>query len=73
MSVRAKFRVRTVTHDAEGTAHIALFAVTGGTEENESFFAYTPSGDITLGTVNPAAAEQFHEGEEFYVDFTPAS
>lgn len=39
--------------------------------ENGKFFAATPSGEIRLGTVNAAAAEQFRLDSEMYVTFTP--
>ena len=45
--------------------------ITGG-GENESFYRWTPGGSITLGCVNEAANRQFIEGQEYYVDFTPA-
>jgi hypothetical protein len=40
--------------------------------ENAKFYQATPWGQITLGTVNAAAAEQFKVGSFVYVDFTPA-
>lgn len=40
--------------------------------ENTRFWNASPSGEIKLGTVNPAAWEQFEMGKEYYVDFTPA-
>ncbi len=40
--------------------------------ENKTFWDYTPSGSIELGTINPAAWQQFELEREFYVDFTPA-
>jgi hypothetical protein len=51
---------------------INLSPVTGGSEENDRFFASTPTGTITLTTVNMEAAKQFENGKEYYVDFTPA-
>lgn len=41
--------------------------------ENTKFWNATPSGEIKLGTVNQRAWENFEIGEEYYVDFTPAS
>ncbi len=38
-------------------------------EENKKFFRYTPSGQISIGTLNPAAWQQFELGKEYYVDF----
>jgi hypothetical protein len=80
MSVRAKFRCNSVTKtdhwekDKGQLASISLSAVmsNGDNEENKKFFAATPSGQITLGTVNPAAFEQFEEGKEYYVTFEKA-
>lgn len=72
MTVRAKFRVETVTQTIHGFT-VDLKPVTGGSPENERFFKWTPSGEIKMGTVNAEAAEQFKPGTEFYVDFTPAT
>ncbi len=67
--VRAKF---VVTHKSEDGGHIELSVVTSGSKENESFFKYTPSGQVVLNVVNPSASEEFEKGDEFYVDFTKA-
>jgi hypothetical protein len=72
MSVRAKFKVASITKDENG-ASIILRPVVSGSKENEQFFRWTPSGEIKIGTINAAAAEQFEPGVEFYVDFTPAN
>lgn len=40
--------------------------------ENTKFWQASPSGSLTLGTVNKAAVEQFELEREFYIDFTPA-
>lgn len=68
MSVRAKFKCESVN---EGV--VKLGAVTGDSDENKSFFKYTPSGQISLGIVNQPALEQFEVGAEYYVDFNKAS
>jgi hypothetical protein len=65
--VRAKFKCLSV----DGS-QVKLEVVMSGSPENESFFKWTPSGQITLGIQNEAAVEQFKEGVEYYVDFTPA-
>ncbi len=80
MAVRAKFYVSEVKKsknnwggaDGELLTTIKLSPVSGGSEENKQFFRWTPAGSIDLGTVNPAVVDQFHIGDEFYVDFTPA-
>ncbi len=50
-----------------------VYAVNGDPEhENSKFWAASPSGEIKLGTINPAAWEAFELGGEYYVDFTKA-
>lgn len=51
---------------------VLLDPVYSGSEENKEFFKYTPGGSIYLNVVNPPALEQFKQGAEYYVDFTPA-
>ncbi len=41
--------------------------------ENTKFWNASPSGEIKLGTINPAAWELFNLGGEFYIDFTKVS
>lgn len=72
MTVRAKFKVQSVTEQEGGLKTATLHPVTSGSPENAEFFKWTPSGSIQLGTLNPAAAAQFVPGKEFYVDFEPA-
>lgn len=79
MSVRAKFKVQSITTSANwqkdkphlGT--VTLTPVTSGSPENASFYEATPGGKIEIGTINAAALEKFKIGGEYYVDFTPAS
>lgn len=78
MSVRAKFFVQQiVTHKAWNSpglmGTVRLHPVTSGSDENKLFYEATPSGQIELGTINQEALKQFVIGDEFYVDFTPAS
>lgn len=80
MSVKAKFRCTGITKtdhwekEKGQLASISFQAVVGdgNNEENKKFFAATPNGQITLGTVNPAAYEQFEQGKEYYVTFDKA-
>lgn len=77
-SVRAKFRVNEVRDvsgyrdDEVGCKDVELWPVFGGTPENDAFFDATPSGNISMRIKNPVAAEFFKQGQELYVDFTPA-
>lgn len=75
MSVRAKFKCTHKQDAGENGVNLRLEAVYGNGDpnhENSKFFRWTPSGTLTMGVVNPAAAEQFDEGQEYYLDFTPA-
>ncbi len=40
--------------------------------ENTKFWQASPSGQLTLGCANLAAAEHFELGKEYYLDFTLA-
>ena len=71
MSVRAKFKVYSVTKRQDAW-DVNLQAVSSGSKENESFWRWTPAGEIRLSTINPGAVEQFEPGAEFYIDFTKA-
>jgi hypothetical protein len=76
MSVRAKFRVQRIERfkwsQNQEVQTIVLLPVVSGSEENQQFYAATPSGEIKLGTVNPAAAAEFDLDAEFYVEFIKA-
>ena len=69
--VRAKFKCVDKS-GSENDTQIKLEAVTSGSEENKTFFKYTPSGQISMGTINKEAAAQFEVGKEYYIDFSPA-
>lgn len=74
--VRAKFKVTSKSPPyGEGdrkSVDIGMDVVTSGSAENDSFFRWTPSGQLKLSTVNEAAAAQLELGEEYYLDITPA-
>ena len=44
-------------------------AVTSGNPENESFFRWTPSGQLTLSVVRE---HHYEVGKEYYLDISPA-
>lgn len=76
--VRAKFKVTKIedanwkANDGGDVRTVRLWPVCDGSPENKAFFAATPGGEIALGCANLKAVEQFEEGKEYYVDFTPA-
>lgn len=51
---------------------LVMQPVSGGSDENEKFFASTPSGEIKLGVIPPDVAAQFELDREYYVTFVPA-
>jgi hypothetical protein len=73
MSVIAKFYVREITRYSYNPASVTvkLGPVTRG-EENKSWAAATPTGDITLGIQNELASRQFELGEEYLITFEHA-
>lgn len=77
-TVRAKFKVQSITRQAgwSGSGElqtIKLHPVTSGSDENKAFYAATPAGSIDLSVVPKEVGDQFNIGQEFYVDFTPAT
>lgn len=66
--VRAKFYVT-----SKENGRIQMSPVVDGSEENKSFYKYTPAGSIDLQIVNDEATKQFEIGKYYYVDFTIAS
>lgn len=72
MKTRCKFQVSEVTKFSCPGERVKLFAVYGGSQENESFAAATPSGEISIYVNNPAVIGKFQPGQYYYVDLTPA-
>lgn len=71
MSVRAKFKCTSITH-GEDSSSVVLSPVTNGSEENKTFYKWTPGGSIGLNILSKETAENFEPGKEYYVDFTLA-
>jgi hypothetical protein len=72
MSVRAKFKVQSIT-SYESCSEVKLVAVYGDNNpENKAFFTATPSASINLTVMKPEVAARFKVGAAFYVDFTEA-
>lgn len=69
--VRAKFRCDKKEASCDGF-QIRMSAVVYGSPENEEFFKWTPGGQLTLGTINEKAAAELIEGQEYYLDISPA-
>lgn len=80
MNVRAKFHCYSVrkyhTTTWVGGKPVLGFlydyefnVVMGDTEENQKFFASTPSGKINISSVRD---DLFEVGKDYYLDFSPA-
>jgi len=69
--VRAKFKCDSKEKSGDGF-QLHFSAVTTGSVENDSFFKWTPSGQLSMGTINETAAAEFEVGKEYYLDFSPA-
>lgn len=71
MATRAKFRCTEVAKKEGWNGNKFVYdaklqAVYGDSEENKSFFAATPSGQISIHTVK---SDHFEVGKCYYVDF----
>lgn len=42
-----------------------------GSDEDQTFARYSPSGNLSLTVANPALIGKFTVGETFYLDFIP--
>lgn len=69
MGVKAIFYVNEVTDTASGSGKVKLNAVAKGPYANWS--KYTPSGEINIVSLNPAATEWYRErvGKDVTVEF----
>ena len=76
MAVRAKFtvtKVAKVKYGASGLGYeVTMQPVTSGSDEDKAFWQATPSGQLQMMVLNPAAGEQFEPGDTYYLDFTKA-
>lgn len=76
MTTRAKFKVDKIElskYGQQALVTVVASPVYGNDDpehENTKFWKYTPTGQLTLGTVNAEAVEGFDPGREFYLDLT---
>ena len=55
----AKFRCISKTQTADGYS-VVMMPVTGGSEDNDRFFKYTPAGRLEVSIVHTHIAARFH-------------
>jgi hypothetical protein len=84
-SMRAKVRVYSVTPNKnekdEVTSENLVFVFPAkdgpypadGSDEDQQFAKYSPSGDLKLTVANPSLLGRFNEGDTFYLDFVPVT
>jgi hypothetical protein len=70
--VKAKFKCDLKIEMTEGF-YLEFSPVIEGSPENKEFFKYTPSGKLTMATINILAATQFETGKEYYLYLSPAN
>ncbi len=84
IAMRAKFKINHIDKRyAESNGQETLYmnpvaasqypADGSGSDENNTYAKYSPSGMLSLTIANPALLGKFAEGETFYLDFTKCS
>lgn len=68
MTTRAKFMVTEKTELKDGYK-VKLNPSYSGSDEDKSFWKFTPYGELTMGLVMPETAAQFKVGTFYYIDF----
>ena len=78
-AMRAKMKINFIEKRFENqeTLYFNPVAASGypsdGSDENNTYAKFSPSGMLSLTVCNPALLGKFAEGEEYYLDFTKAS
>lgn len=77
--MRAKFKINYIEKRYTGYETLYFNPVSrsdkypeDGSDENNTYAKFSPSGQLVLTVANPALLGQFNEGEEYYLDFTLA-
>lgn len=77
-TMRAKMQVASVERFAT-TEKLSMHCVAksgaypeDGSDEDNTFAKFSPSGNLTLTIANPNLIGKFTPGQKFYVDFTEA-
>jgi hypothetical protein len=78
-AMRAKMKLNHIDRRHEGQEILYFNPVSrsdpypaDGSDENNTYAKYSPSGMLSLTVANPALLGKFTEGEVFYLDFTKA-
>lgn len=80
--MRAKVKITNITQNKSEGGEVTSEALTfnfpakdgaypaDGSDEDQQFARYSPSGALSLTIANPALIGKFAEGDKFYLDFT---
>lgn len=76
ITMRAKFQVNKVEQYAEServfmTAVAAKSYPADGSDEDNTYAKFSPSGNLELTIANPALRGKIEASKVFYLDFTP--
>jgi hypothetical protein len=78
--MRAKMRISQIVKHNPECETLKFHAVSkstaypaDGSDEDNTYARFSPSGDLSLTVANPALIGKFEEGEAYYLDFTKAS
>lgn len=76
--MRAKMRITSITVHNPEYEELLFYPVSkdgpypsDGSDEDNSYAKYSPSGELKLCIANPALIGKFKVGDTFYLDFTP--
>ena len=76
-AMRAKMQIQKIEKHHGGIEVLHLSAVArssayppDGSDEDNTYAKFTPSGQLTLTIANPALIGKFSPGEKYYVDFS---
>lgn len=79
-TMRAKMQITKIEQHLGGMETLHLTAVArssayppDGSDEDNTYARFSPSGGLTLTIANPALLGQFKPGQKFYLDFTEAA
>lgn len=76
--MRAKVKITVIEKQGETSEKLTFnFPAKDGTypadgsDEDQQFAKFSPSGALSLTVANPALLGKFNVGDKFYLDFTP--
>lgn len=67
-TMRCKMKITAIINQDDGCHQFCAEPVTYGSEENDTYFKYTPGGSLDLQLLNAKSVEGYKVGDEIYVD-----